>query len=104
MAPESVQNVARQVMEKTQDYKKAILNICFSYTARHEILMASNLCLDAVQNSILSPSDISVDILDSLMYTEDCPPMDLLIRTSGEFRLSDFMLWQVNRDSYVIVQ
>jgi ditrans,polycis-polyprenyl diphosphate synthase len=95
LAPEKIQQVARQVMETTQHHKNAILNICFSYTARHEMLMASNHCLKAVQEGILSPRDISVHLLDSVMYTEDCPPMDLLIRTSGEVRLSDFMLWQV---------
>lgn len=46
-------------------------------------------------------SDISTSVLEQSLYTRSCPPMDLLIRTSGEIRLSDFMLWQSSRECHI---
>ena len=103
----------------------AILNVCFAYTAREEIARAARDIAQGVEMGALQTSYVSIlcyrlmfiwyaaiwfnlyDSTDTLdrdvdetlveqcLYTEDLPPPDLLIRTSGEVRLSDFLLWQV---------
>ncbi|GAX76013.1 hypothetical protein CEUSTIGMA_g3456.t1 [Chlamydomonas eustigma] len=97
LAPRSVQGAAARLTQATTKLKnkRAILNICFSYTASEELVQAISAIQDAVSTGQLIESDICPHLLDSCMYTtSDCPPVDLLIRTSGETRLSDFMLWQ----------
>lgn len=67
--------------------------MCFPYTSRQELAKAAS---DA-----LAAGDTSETAIDSHLYTADCPPVDLLIRTSGEIRLSDFLLWQCNEDTQI---
>jgi undecaprenyl diphosphate synthase len=59
------------------------------------LLIILNVLAAAVETKKLFIEDITEELFDRVMYTEDCPPLDILIRTSGEVRLSDFMLWQV---------
>ena len=73
---------------------RSVLNICFPYTSRQEMAHAASEALANTTGG--SPSAI-----DDHLYTADCPPVDLLIRTSGEIRLSDFMLWQCNKDTQI---
>lgn len=61
-----------------------------------ELTNAFNQISNGIKNKDLEESDLSVEIIDNCLYTYPSPPPDLLIRTSGETRLSDFMLWQVN--------
>lgn len=74
-----------------------MLNICFSYTSTHEITGAIKGIAAAVESEALQVEDISFDLIEQCLYTHDSAPVDLLIRTSGEIRLSDFMLWQVRK-------
>ena len=74
-------------LEKTKDYKKGVVNICFNYGSRSEILSAVNKAVEAGVK--LTENDFS-----SLLYTFDLPDVDMIIRTSGEQRLSNFLLWQ----------
>lgn len=79
--------------ERTKNNTRATLNICFPYTGREEIV-------HAMQGSVadhVSGTEISEETLDSHLYTAGQPPLDLLIRTSGVSRLSDFMIWQAAR-------
>eukprot|EP00158_Paraphelidium_tribonemae_P002014 Partr_v1_DN25039_c1_g1_i3_m50853 putative Dehydrodolichyl diphosphate synthase len=71
---------------------RAILNVCCPYTSRHEIRNALNICSQELSMDE-EASDIR-EIFEKNLMTASCPPLDLLIRTSGETRLSDFMLWQ----------
>eukprot|EP00276_Gloeochaete_wittrockiana_P008968 CAMPEP_0184663798 /NCGR_PEP_ID=MMETSP0308-20130426/49914_1 /TAXON_ID=38269 /ORGANISM="Gloeochaete witrockiana, Strain SAG 46.84" /LENGTH=396 /DNA_ID=CAMNT_0027106799 /DNA_START=126 /DNA_END=1316 /DNA_ORIENTATION=- len=73
---------------------RATLNICFAYTSRQEIVQAVQAVAIGVKEGILKSSDVSEDLLQRCFYTEDCPEPEILIRTSGETRLSDFLLWQ----------
>ena len=79
-------------MHATRNYSRYTLNICFPYTSTAEILNASNSLLQAVQQNLLLPSDITSAPISQLMYTN--PPPEVLVRTSGERRLSDFFTWQ----------
>ncbi len=71
------------------------LNICLSYGSRAEITRAARLLAEDVQAGRLAPADVSEAALAARLYTAEWPDPDLLIRTSGEHRLSNFLLWQV---------
>ncbi len=71
-----------------------ILNIALNYGGRSEIVRAAQMAATAVSSGEISPEDITEDYLEGCMYTADCPPVDLIIRPSGEQRLSNFLLWQ----------
>lgn len=92
LIPPDVAKILQQTEEITKDNKRALLNICFPYTSRDEM---TNLIKCAVDQSTIDHDFvIDEDTLESLFYTHDAPPLDLLVRTSGTFRLSDFLLWQ----------
>lgn len=63
-----------------------------------ELIQPANL---HINDALIFNSDISTSVLEQSLYTRSCPPMDILIRTSGEIRLSDFMLWQSSRACHV---
>lgn len=71
------------------------LNLFISYGGRAELVRAMQHIATDVARGVLRPTDITEDVIRSRLYTDDCPDPDLLIRTSGERRLSNFMLWQV---------
>ena len=89
LAPKQVQEAAQQIMTATHHNSRCTLNICFSYTSSAELVRATRLCSGVATEQTQGCSHI-----DDYLYTADCPPIDLLIRTSGECRLSDFMLRQ----------
>lgn len=95
-----VREVLLEIMESTKHNSRAVLNVCFPYTSRDEMTNAIKRTAASLSASTASTASTSiVDIvdealLDLLMYTSDSPPLDLLIRTSGTYRLSDFLLWQ----------
>lgn len=87
-----------KAMEKmtleTKDNKNGIFNICLNYGGQDEIVEASKkICNDVKENKI-NISDINSKMFNKYMFNE-LPPVDLMIRTSGECRISNFMLWQL---------
>lgn len=90
--PQAVSDVLRDTMEMTRDGREMTLTLALSYGGREEIM-------DAVKKIIaagnISPEFIDHPDLSRFLYTEGMPDPDLLIRTSGEMRLSNFMLWQI---------
>jgi undecaprenyl diphosphate synthase len=85
----------QRAVEETAHGTRLGLNLFISYGGRAELVRAMQLIAADVAGGALSPADISEDVIRARLYTEDCPDPDLLIRTSGEQRLSNFMLWQV---------
>jgi ditrans,polycis-polyprenyl diphosphate synthase len=79
----------------TRDNKGAILNVCIPYTSREEITHSLREIVSQVEMGELEVEEIDEGVIERNLYTKDCPPPDLLIRTSGVKRLSDFLLWQV---------
>lgn len=79
---------------------KKILNVCFPYTARDEITHAvRSVAKKRIEGKIQSREEIDTKVIESNFYFgDDVPPLDILIRTSGHTRLSDFLLWQCNTD------
>lgn len=90
---EVLEQVARAVI-MSQDNKNAFLNVCFAYSSQHEMTEAIKRMATGVEEGLLLPNDVTEELLEQCLYTGESPPPDLLIRTSGEVRLSDFLLWQ----------
>jgi len=89
---ESVSVVLRDTMEMTKDGRELTLTLALSYGGREEIVDAVNKILSA---GSVPPGSIDEPRFSRLLYTDGMPEPDLLIRTSGEMRLSNFMLWQI---------
>ena len=71
------------------------LNLALNYGSRQEIINAIKILALKVQSGDLNPNNIDIDLLGNFLYTNNMPDPDLLIRTSGEHRLSNFLLWQI---------
>lgn len=83
----------REIEEETKGYQNHIFNICFNYGGHAEIVDATKKIIKDVQAGNLDIDDLNEDNFSKYLY-QDLPPVDLMIRTSGEQRLSNFMLWQ----------
>jgi undecaprenyl diphosphate synthase len=93
MSPENMEILDR-ITSRTAQRQGLTLNICFDYGSITELTEAVQAIAQDVKNGIVLPADITPDTISSHLYTKDLPPLDLLIRTSGEQRLSNFLLWQ----------
>ncbi|XP_066429171.1 dehydrodolichyl diphosphate synthase complex subunit DHDDS isoform X2 [Eleutherodactylus coqui] len=96
LLPLDIQKLIAQAVLETKAYSKCFLNVCFAYTSRHEMSNAVREMAWGVQEGLIEPRDVSESLLDQCLYTSNSPDPDLLIRTSGEVRLSDFLLWQAS--------
>jgi undecaprenyl diphosphate synthase len=92
--PQGVQNDVRDAMEKTAENKGMVLCVAVNYGGRAEIVDAMNAIL-AERNGHAAMSKVTEEQLSRHLYTDGLPDPDLLIRTSGEMRVSNFLLWQI---------
>jgi undecaprenyl diphosphate synthase len=95
--PAGVQNDVRESMEKTAGNQGMVLCVALNYGGRAEIVDAVNAILAAERTSLAgsAPRRVSEEDLSRHLYTDGLPDPDLLIRTSGEMRVSNFLLWQI---------
>ena len=84
-----------EVIFKTSKNKKLILTLAISYGSRQELTNTIKIISDKVKNNIISQENIDENIINEHLYTRNLPNVDLLIRTGGEFRISNFLLWQI---------
>lgn len=96
MCPLDIQKCMADAVLLTRKNNKAFLNVAFAYTSRDEITDAVKTIVNGVRHNELELSDICDDLIRRCMYSGRSPDPDLLVRTSGETRLSDFLLWQVS--------
>ena len=93
--PEHVRNQLYNIMELTKNNTKGNLTLALSYGSQKEILNAVKELCKKVKNGDIDENDIDEKLFEQHLYTKEIPPVDLLIRTSGEVRVSNFMLWQI---------
>ncbi|MBD3723446.1 MAG: isoprenyl transferase [Flavobacteriaceae bacterium] len=93
--PVKVQAELQEVIQKTSENTRMTLTLALSYGAREELVQAVKKISDKVKNNIISPDTIDETIINQHLYTHDLPDVDLVIRTSGEHRISNFLLWQI---------
>lgn len=94
--PDSVQNKLKAIIERTRNNTALILNLALNYGARTEIVDAVRAIVNDCASKKISPEEIDEKSFSGYLYTRDLPDPDLLIRTSGEMRLSNFLLWQLS--------
>ena len=93
--PTQVQKELELVVEKTKNNSNMGLTLALSYGGREEIQRATREIAVLVKNNIISPEKIDESIINRHLYAQNLPDVDLLIRTSGEQRISNFMLWHL---------
>lgn len=93
--PASVRKELLEVMEQTKNNTRMTLSLALSYGSREEIVHAVQQLCDKVKNNIISLDAIDESIINKHLYTQNLPDVDLVIRTSGEQRISNFLLWQI---------
>lgn len=92
LLPDDIKKMIAEAMLMTKNNKKAILNVAFAYTARDEITSAIQTVVEGLQKQEIEENDVHEELLSKCLFSVSDP--DILIRTSGEVRFSDFLLWQ----------
>ena len=95
LLPKSAQKKLQEVIENTKSNSRMVLTLALSYGSREELINAVKNISNKVKNNIISVDKIDESIINQHLYTRDLPEVDLLIRTSGEHRISNFLLWQI---------
>ena len=93
--PEKAQRELEEVKEKTKNNSRLRLTLALSYGSREELIKTVQEISLKVKNNLISPHLINEAVIKEHLYTHDLPDVDLLIRTSGEQRISNFLLWQI---------
>ena len=93
--PASVRNKISWAERETKKNDRMVLTLALSYSGREEIVRAVQCLVEDVRKGLLTPDKISETVFSQYLETSVLPPPDLLIRTSGEVRISNFLLWQL---------
>ncbi|MFO8147925.1 MAG: isoprenyl transferase [Bacteroidota bacterium] len=93
--PKKAQKELNEVIEKTRNNSRMVLTLALSYGSREELVHVVRELSQKVKNEEISPDAIDESIINQHLYTRNLPDVDLLIRTSGEQRISNFLLWQI---------
>jgi undecaprenyl diphosphate synthase len=93
--PSKAQKELEGVIQKTKNNTKMTLTLALSYGSREEITKTIQEISLKVKKGLISPENIDEKLINNHLYTQDLPDVDLLIRTSGEQRISNFLLWQL---------
>lgn len=102
--PKDIQEEIRKVEDKTKNNTGLVLNIAFNYGGRDEITTAVRKIVEKVQNGEINIEDINEQLISNCLYTAGEPDPDLLIRTSGEERISNFLPWQISYSEFVFTE
>ena len=96
----TLQQEARESVERSRQYDSVQVNFCLNYGGRDEILRAARSFAERCVNGEASPEELTEQSFSDLMYTAGVPDPDLIIRPSGELRISNFLLWQSAYSEY----
>lgn len=100
--PKMVQSGLKRVMRATEKYTRGQLILALSYGGRTEIAYAAREIAKKVQAGEINPNDVDESMVAAHLYAPDVPDPDLMIRTSGELRISNFLLWQLSYSEFYI--
>ena len=95
LLPSKAKKELLSVIEKTKNNTRMTLTLALSYGSREELLNVVKIISEKVKNNIISIDTIDESIINEHLYTRNLPDVDLVIRTSGEHRISNFLLWQI---------
>ena len=93
--PKKAYNELMDVIKKTENNSQMTLTLALSYGSREELTKTIQEISHKVKNNLISPENIDETVINNHLYTQNLPDVDLLIRTSGEQRISNFLLWQI---------
>ena len=99
--PEKTRKTTEKAVEMTKNNKGIVLNICLNYGGKEELTRAARLIAKEVKEEKLNIEDITEEVMENHLYTAGLPNVDLMIRTSGEIRTSNFLPWQIAYAEYV---
>lgn len=99
--PEKTRKITEKAMEMTKDNRNFVMNICLNYGGKEELTRAARLIAEEVKEGKLKVEDINEQTMENHLYTAGLPNVDLMIRTSGEVRTSNFLPWQIAYAEYV---
>ena len=99
--PEKTRKTTEKAIEMTKNNKGIVLNICLNYGGKEELTRAARLIAEEVKDGKLKLEDINEQVMENHLYTAGLPNVDLMIRTSGEIRTSNFLPWQIAYAEYV---
>ena len=102
--PESLQEKLRKNEEVTAHNTGMTLNICLNYGGREEIIAAARRLVEMACSGSLCPEDVTPELFAQGLYTAGLPDPDLLIRTAGEMRVSNYLLWQIAYAEFHVTQ
>lgn len=93
--PPAILKKLKEAIKETEDNTACTLVLALSYSAKHEILEATKQISEKIKEGVLKLEDINEEIFSNHLYTKEIPDPELMIRTSGEIRISNFLLWQL---------
>lgn len=99
--PEKTRKTTEKAIEMTKNNTNMVLNICLNYGGKEELTRAARLIAEEVKEGKLQLEDINEQVMENHLYTAGLPNVDLMIRTSGEIRTSNFLPWQIAYAEYV---
>ena len=102
--PEKVRDKLCEIIKKTSKNDRMILTLALNYGGRQEITDAAKQLVKRARQRELSPDDVDEKLFSNYLYTKGLPDVDLLIRTSGEFRVSNFLLWQISYAEIIVTK
>lgn len=99
--PEKTRKTTEKAIEMTKNNKNYVMNICLNYGGKEELTRAAKLIAQEVKDGKLDINDVDEKVMENHLYTAGLPNVDLMIRTSGELRTSNFLPWQIAYAEYV---
>ena len=99
-----LQEILAHAVEVTKNNIGVHLQIAFNYGSRDEIVHAAKLIAEKVKNGNIRPEEITEEMISQNLYTKDIPDPDLLIRTGGEMRVSNYLLWQIAYSEFLVTK
>lgn len=99
--PEKTRKTTEKAIEMTKNNTNMVLNICLNYGGKEELTRAARLIAEEVKEGKLQLEEINEQVMENHLYTAGLPNVDLMIRTSGEIRTSNFLPWQIAYAEYV---